>query len=304
MLDKVNDSKTGAWSISTFDFAILYTKIAHDELIEVLCKLVDTTFNDTTRRLIAVGNKRAYWVKESSKNPTFDADKVKECLTFLIRNAYFRVGDRVFRQVIGIPMGSDPAPFFANLFLFYYECEYVKKLSREKKTALAKKFKHIFRFIDDLIAVNDSNEFEKLFKEIYPPMLELKKENVSNFSASFLDLFISIVNRRFDYKLFDKRDAFNNFDIVRFPFRCSNMPNNMFHSTISAEILRICRATKTLENFKLAADPFLSRMHKQGALKGETCKSMNKLLDRHSQEFEKYGLNKKQLLQLILEYLN
>ena len=134
-------------------------------------------------------------------------------------------------------------------------------------------------------------------------MLELKKENVSNFSASFLDLFISIVNRRFDYKLFDKRDAFNNFDIVRFPFRCSNMPNISFHSTISAEILRICRATKTLENFKFSADPFMSRMHKQGALKGETCKSMNKLLDQHSQEFEKYGINKKQLLQLILEYL-
>ena len=66
--------------------------------------------------------------------------------------------------------------------------------------------------------MNDSNEFEKLFKEIYPSMLELKKENVSNFSASYLDLFISIVNRRFD-----KRDAFNNFDIVRFPFRCSNI---------------------------------------------------------------------------------
>ena len=49
--------------------------------------------------------------------------------------------------------------------------------------------------------MNESSEFEKLFTEIYPPMLELKKENVSNFSASFLDLFISIVNRRFDYKL-------------------------------------------------------------------------------------------------------
>ena len=51
-----------------------------------------------------------------------------------------------------------------------------------------------------------------------------------------------------------------------------------------------------------AEDPFMSRMHKQGALKGETYQSMNKLLDRHSQEFEKDGPNKKQLLQLILEY--
>ena len=40
----------------------------------------------------------------------------KNCLKFLIRNAYFRVGNLVFREVICIPMGSDPAPFFANLF--------------------------------------------------------------------------------------------------------------------------------------------------------------------------------------------
>ena len=58
MLDRVNESKTGAKSISTFDFTTLYTKILHDKLIELLCKLVDTTFNDTTRRLIAVGYKK------------------------------------------------------------------------------------------------------------------------------------------------------------------------------------------------------------------------------------------------------
>ena len=121
------------------------------------------------------------------------------------------MGDRVFRQVIGIPMGSDPAPFFANLFLFYYECEYVKKLSREKKRALAKKIKHIFRFIDDPIAVNDlMNSKSYSSKHIHLCWNSKKRMYPSiHFSASFLDLFISIV--RFDYKLFDKRDAFNNF---------------------------------------------------------------------------------------------
>ena len=64
---------------------------------------------------------------------------------------FFRVGDCVFRQIIGIPMGSDPAPFFANLFLFHYECEWIKKLAKNKKIGLARKFKNTFRFIDDLI---------------------------------------------------------------------------------------------------------------------------------------------------------
>ena len=38
-------------------------------------------------------------------------------LEFIIHNAYFQVGDKIFKQIIGIPMGSDPAPFIANLFL-------------------------------------------------------------------------------------------------------------------------------------------------------------------------------------------
>ena len=55
-----------------------------------------------------------------------------------------------------------------------------QKLVKNKKICLERKFKNTFRFIDDLIMVNDSGEFEKLFKEIYPPMLTLKKENLSN----------------------------------------------------------------------------------------------------------------------------
>ena len=56
------------------------------------------------------------------------------------------------------------------------------------------------------------------------------------------------------------------------------MPSKMFHSTISAEILRICRATAAEDDFYRSATPFLSRMHKQGALEGEIGKFMNKLL--------------------------
>ena len=45
----------------------------------------------------------------------------KKAVKYLIRNFYFAIGDQVFQQIIGIPTGRDPAPFLANLFLFYYE---------------------------------------------------------------------------------------------------------------------------------------------------------------------------------------
>ena len=98
---------------------LFYTKIPHDQLIDVLSSIADSTYNDAIRKYMSVGNKRAYWVK-GIRNARFlySANVVKDCLKILIKNACFRVGNLVFRQVIGIPMGSDPALFFAILFLY------------------------------------------------------------------------------------------------------------------------------------------------------------------------------------------
>ena len=41
---------------------------------------------------------------------------MKDAVSYLLSNCYFTVGPKIFCQIIGIPMGSDPAPFFANLF--------------------------------------------------------------------------------------------------------------------------------------------------------------------------------------------
>ena len=99
-------------------------------------------------------------------------------------------------------MGSDPAPFFANLFLFYYECLYINKM-RKAKDCKGKKFCHVFRFIDDLIAINDGGEFERLHKEIVELVeiveLNLKKENTNFDAATYLDLDIKIVEGIFEY---------------------------------------------------------------------------------------------------------
>ena len=117
-LDRIN-RKANAKSVSSFDFSTLYTKIPHDKLIDILSKLADSTFNDTTRKFMSVGSKRAYWVKGvRNKRFIYDSGTVKECLKYLINNAYFRVGNLVFRQRIGIPMGSDPPHFLPIYFYF------------------------------------------------------------------------------------------------------------------------------------------------------------------------------------------
>ena len=60
-------------------------------------------------------------------------DKLIEYINFLIHNIYIRVGNKVFKQAIGIPMGTDCALLLANLFLFF-----MNKLQKKHFTKMQK----------------------------------------------------------------------------------------------------------------------------------------------------------------------
>ena len=59
----------------------------------------------------------------------------------------------MYRQTIGIPMGTHCAPQSANLFLFHYEYSYMKKLM--KNLCMAKWCSDTVRYIDDLLNLNN-----------------------------------------------------------------------------------------------------------------------------------------------------
>ena len=52
-----------------------------------------------------------------------------DALSFLLDNIYIRFGTKLYRQIVGIPMGTICAPLVADLFLFCYERDFMKDLS-------------------------------------------------------------------------------------------------------------------------------------------------------------------------------
>ena len=54
--------------MSTFDFAIPYTKIPHDELLVILNSITEFAFRVDTIDKICVLNSNAYWIKNSKVN--------------------------------------------------------------------------------------------------------------------------------------------------------------------------------------------------------------------------------------------
>ena len=71
----------------------------------------------------------ACWSRSRSNNKiSWDDKELIKHIRYLIDNIYVVCGDTIFRQIIGIPMGTDCAPFLANLFLYSYECEWMDKM--------------------------------------------------------------------------------------------------------------------------------------------------------------------------------
>ena len=77
---------------------------------------------------------------------------------------YVCVDGSVLKQCVGIPMRTDCAPVVANLFLFVYEYEFMKRLLKDNIT-LAIKFSNTYRYIDDLLCMN--KDFELSISCIY-----------------------------------------------------------------------------------------------------------------------------------------
>jgi hypothetical protein len=60
----------------------------------------------------------------SKSNVKFTKDEFLECIHFLIDNSFINFNGCIYRQVIGIPMGTSSAPHMANLYLHVYEHDY------------------------------------------------------------------------------------------------------------------------------------------------------------------------------------
>ena len=287
-----------AKSISTYDFSTLYTKLPHDKLIIELCKLIDFVFEAGDKNYIKINRwGKAYWGKKSKDSTGYTRNSLKVAVKHLIENCFFSVGNTVLRQAIGIPMGIDPAPFWANLFLYAYESSYVSDLIATDKVK-ARHFHSTKRFIDDLCALNDGGEFGRSYKDIYPNELELKVEH-SGVHASFLSLDITISDGIFVYKLFDKRDAFP-FSIVRMPYTSSNIPETIFYSAMVGEFLRIAHSTLLYKDFLPKATELVRRLNNQGAARHTSSRNIRKIMHRHLDEFSRFGMDPERIIDDVI----
>ena len=72
-----------------------------------------------------------------------------DALNHLLDNIFIRFGSKLYRQIVGIPMGTNLAPLVAELFLFCYKKDYMLSLSDNNQTDIIETFNSTSRYLDD-----------------------------------------------------------------------------------------------------------------------------------------------------------
>ena len=121
-------------------------------------------------------------------------------------NIFMEFGGRIFRQTIGIPMGTNCTSLFSDLFLYSYEAEFVQSLLQAGKKHLAQQFNFTYRYIDDVLSLKNA-KFAEYLEFIYPRELEIKETPETAASSSYLDCYLYIDNRKLTSRLYDKRSV-------------------------------------------------------------------------------------------------
>ena len=203
-------------------------------------------------------------------------------------NIYIRFGTKLYRQIVGIPMGTNCAPLVADLFLFCYERDFMTSLSDVKQAEIIEAFKSTSRYLDDLLNI-DNPYFEGMVNRIYPPELQLNKANTSDIEAPFLDLHLSISNGFVSSKIYDKRDDFD-FDIVNFPSLDGDVPRSTSYGVYISQLIRFAR------DFNARNKSIIAKLLQQGYWYHKLRKTFSKFYRRHYELVSKLNVELKTLL--------
>ena len=196
-------------------------------------------------------------------------------------------------------MGTNCAPLLADIFLYSYEAEFIQSLLSTGRKQLASRFKFTYRYIDDVLFINNP-EFENYLDQMYPVELEIKETTESNISASYLDLLLSIGrDGQLHTSIYDKRDDFN-FHITNFPFLSSNIPTSPAYGVFISQLIRYARACSSYGCFILRATRLSNKLLEQGYVKERLKSSLRKFYGRYGDLIKQYEVSLSQMLNDIL----
>ena len=135
----------------------LYISLPHNVLKSRISNLAHSAFIKKDRSVRYTHIKVTTYLTHNingGETALYTADNICKIIELLIDNIFVQFGGRLFRQIIGIPMGTNCAPLLADLFFYSYDNEFLENMIRSGHRRLTRSFNLCYRYIDDFIAFN------------------------------------------------------------------------------------------------------------------------------------------------------
>ena len=285
----INANVKSFQNIKTYDFSTLYTKLPHEDVIKCLFFLVDLLFRNNGKTYLLVNREvtkfgvSAFYSNEdcnSKKRIALDKTAAKELICAVVEESYVEIGNKIFKQVAGIPMGGNASPLVADLVLSIMEYRYF-----EREDVNIGSNSVICRYIDDILAVNV--DVSHMITKAYAKELQINEETGQNGCVTYLDLKFDLQNNKI--LPYNKTDVFD-FNVIRAYHEDSCVPKRLIIGVIVGNLHRICNSASMLPDFLAEISNYISILTNRGHCKANIVEGILKFVARFNQTLWKYRL--------------
>ena len=92
-----------------------------EKLLDLTKRAFKMIFKNEGTLYLVCNDKKAFFTStDDGGYKLWSCQNVCEALLCLLENIYIRFGNKLYRQIVGIPTGTNCAPLVADLFLFCY----------------------------------------------------------------------------------------------------------------------------------------------------------------------------------------
>ena len=190
-------------------------------------------------------------------------------------------------------MGTNCAPFVADLSLYCYERDFMDSLNHDNQADVIEAFNSTSRYLYDLL--NIDNPYFEVWSIKFIHLNQLNKANISDTEAPFLDLHLSVANGFVSSTIYDKRNDFD-FDILNFPFLDGDVPRRASYGVYISQLIRFARVCNHVTDFNARNKYLTAKLLQQGYRYHKLRKTFSKFYRRHYELISKYNVGLKTLL--------
>lgn len=197
---------------------------------------------------------------------------------WLVNHCFLQFAGKLFRQIVGLPMGEACSGMLANWYLTSYELRFMVRLIKAGLYDVARRFLWTRRYIDD-VEHNNNREFNKRRYQnndtedgigIYPReflTLNIEQEPMHAGGGRMLDLYITTNDRTCSYvcnAISQRRDTRHTARLARYPDASTLLADRSLYGIVTAEMTRYRRLSMQFSAYTELVGDMMYNMHKRG----------------------------------------